>query len=759
MADSWIGKRVPKRDAVAKTTGSAIYGHDLRRPGMLHGKILRSPHAFARIVQINTEKAAAVPGVRAILTGQDVPDTRIGLGRDNPILNRDVVRRVGDEVAAVAATSIDAALEAIALIEVVYEPVPAIFDAADALQSGAPLIHASRGSNRRDKRVYVHGDPDAALLQADVVVEDTFTIPPVAPTPMEPSVVIAEFDADGELTVYTTNQAPYLMQFELAQAVGTAPGRIRIKQTVIGGAFGRGLDVYPFEAVAVLLARATNKPVRIAYDRREEFLAAPVRQPVQVTIKSGAMKDGTLWVRDARAVLDIGAYASLGTVVPVVMAEMVGSLYRVPHARFEADLVYTNNPSTGAMRGFGGPQATFFVEAQMDRLAVKLGMDPLAFRIQNANRPDETTAQGLKISTCGMTACLEAVGRLRDVDSGTAPPGKRRGIGFAATMNVGGGARMHRSDGSGVIVRVDDFGQVMIITGATEIGQGADVVLSQIVAETLGVSVDAVRFVNGDTGVAPWDVGVHASRTTFVAGNAALLAAHEARRQILETAAELLEVDADDLVIQAGVVSVRGAPGARMALDKVVRARHFRPNGQLVQAHGWYDPPNEQVGADMAGNLSATYSFGAQAVEIEVDMETGQVRVLRVLTANDIGRAINPMLVEGQLEGGIHMGLGYALSEAVYLEDGSIQNNALREYGIFTALDMPPIEIVQIETHDPLVPFGAKGVGEIGVAPVVPAVLNAIYDAVGVRLTQIPVKPEMLLSGLDALESRLSEGG
>lgn len=753
MADSWIGKRVPKRDAAAKTTGSIIYGHDLRRPSMLHGKILRSPLPFAKIIQINTEKAAAVPGVKAVLTGKDVPDTRVGLGRDNPILKRHVVRRVGDEVAAVAATSLDAALEALSLIEVVYEPLPAVFDAAEALRPDVPLIHENRNSNLYDTRRYVHGDPDAGLLQADVIVEDTFSIPYVAPTPMEASLVVAEFDATGELTVFTSNQAPYLMQYELGQAVGLSPGRIRIKQTAIGGAFGRGLDVYPFEAIAVLLAQATGQPVRIAFDRQEEFLAAPLRQPVQVTIKSGALKDGTLWVRDARALLDIGAYASLGTVVPVVMAQMVGSLYCVPHARFEANLVYTNNPSTGAMRGFGGPQATFFVEAQMDRLAVELGMDPLAFRLQNANRPNETTPQGLKISTCGLKECLETVGRLRDEANGLPPDGKRRGIGFAATMNVGGGARMHRSDGCGVIVKVDDYGQVTITTGATEIGQGADVVLSQIVAETLGISIDAVRFINGDTGIAPWDVGVHASRTTFVAGNAALQAAQAARHQILETAAELLEVDAVDLVIRDGIISVRGVPDRGVALDKVVRARHFRRDGQIVQSHGWYDPPNEQVGSDMVGNLSATYSFGAQAIEVEVDIETGQVRVLRVLTANDIGRAINPMLVEGQLEGGIHMGLGYALSEALVVEGGKIQNNSLREYGIFTALDMPPIEIVNIETLDPLGPFGAKGVGEIGVAPVVPAVLNAIYAATGVRLNKLPVRPEMILSGLDTLRS------
>lgn len=718
---------------------------------MLHGKILRSPHPSARIVHIDLTRAAAVPGVRAILTGQDIPETHVGLGRDNPVLNRDLVRRVGDEVAAVAATTVDAALEALALIEVVYEPLPALFDAAEALRADAPLVHAEKESNLFGRRTYAHGNPDAALLEADVVVEDTFTLPYVAPAPMEPSVVIAEFDAVGQLSIFTTNQAPYLMQYELSRALGLPAARIRIVQTGIGGAFGRGLDVYPYEAIAALLARATGQPVRIAFDRKEEFLATPLRQPVQVTIKSGAMRDGTLWVRDARLLLDIGAYASLGTVIPVVMAQTVGSLYRLPHARFEADLVYTNNPFTGAMRGFGGPQATLFVEAQMDRLAAELAMDPLAFRIQNANRPDETTPQGLKISTCKLKECLESVDQLRDANDGPPPPGKLRGVGFAATINVGGGARMHRSDGCGAIVRMDDFGRVTILTGATEIGQGADTVISQIVAEILGVSIDVVNFVNGDTSIAPWDVGVHASRTTFVAGNAAALAAHEARRQILDTASEMLEIEINELVTGEGYVYGRTTPDRSLSLDKVVRARHFREQGQVVSGQGWYDPPNEQVDAHMVGNLSATYSFAAQGVAVEVDTETGQVQVLRIISANDIGRPINPMLVEGQLEGGIHMGLGYAMSEAYFVEAGRGLNDSLREYGILTALDMPPVEIVLIDSHDPQGPFGAKGVGEIGVAPVAPAVLNAIYAATGVRLSRLPVSAEELLAGLDRL--------
>lgn len=755
MDDSVIGRRIPKRDAPYKTTGSIVYGHDLQRAGMLHGKILRSPFPSARIVSIDTTMARRVPGVKAILTGSDVPETNIGLGRDNPILNRDVVRRVGDEVAAVAATSMDAALEALTLIDVEYEPLPVLFDASEALQPNAPLIHPARRSNLFARKTYAHGDPDAALGDAHVVVEDRFSLPYVAPAPMEPSVVVAEFDPTGQLTVHTTNQAPYLMQHELGRALGLSPARIRIVQTAIGGAFGRGLDVYPFEAVAALLARASSQPVRIAFDRKEEFLATPLRQPVEVTIRSGATRDGTLLARDVHALLDIGAYASLGTVIPVVMAETVGSLYRLPHARFEADLVYTNNPFTGAMRGFGGPQATFFVELQMDRLAEELGMDPLEFRIRNANRPDETTPQGLKISSCHMKECLEAVGRIREADKPEDPPAHiRRGIGFAATINVGGGARMHRSDGCGASVRVDDYGQVTVLTGATEIGQGADTVISQIVAETLGVSIEAVCFVNGDTTVAPWDVGVHASRTTFVAGNAAALAAREARRQILETASELLGVDAQELEARNGVIYVRDEPEQRLPLAKAVRTRHFREGGQIVTGQGWYDPPNEQVDVHMAGNLSATYSFGAQGVEVEVDTETGQVRVLRVVTANDIGRAINPMLVEGQLEGGIHMGLGYALSEEYFVEEGRGLNDALREYGILTALDMPPVEIVFLDTHDPQGPYGAKGVGEIGVAPVAPAVVNAVYAAVGVRLKRLPIRPEDVLNGIDQLPEK-----
>jgi xanthine dehydrogenase molybdenum-binding subunit len=485
--------------------------------------------------------------------------------------------------------------------------------------------------------------------------------------------------------------------------------------------------------------------------------------------------------------LDIGAYVSWGSVTPLVMMETTASLYRVPHVRFDADCVYTNNPITGAVRGYGNPQSTFFVETTMDRLAEALHLDPIDFRLRNANRPNEETPQGLKITTCGLKECLEAVAAKADVEirnsergirntrsGGAVPrsqfriPNLKRGIGFASTLNVGGGARIYRSDGCGATVKVDDFGHVSLITGSTEIGQGSETVLAQIVADVLGIQVADVDVLNSDTDVKPWDVGVHASRTTFIAGNAAHLAALDARRQIFETAAEMLGVSPEELVARDGRVSVKSEAGSRNAeldqasipnsdfrtpksieLAKVARARHFREGGQVISGEGWYDPPTKLVDKDTyKGNISATYGFGAQLAEVEVDTETGHVRVLRLVCANDVGRAINPMAVEGQIEGGAQMGLGYALTEEVIVKDGRVLNPDFLDYRLFTAADMPAIETVIVETDDPQGPFGAKGVGEMGGTPTAAAIANAIYDAIGVRMTTLPMTPERVLKAI-----------
>lgn len=769
-----IGQRLPKLDAPNKATGRTVYGHDVRLPGMLHGRILYSRYAHARVLNVDVSRALRLPGVKAIVTAADNPRTKFGYGKDNTPLKGEVVRSLRDEVAAVAAVDPDIAAEAVDLIHVDYAPRPAIFDAHSALQDGALLIHPEHGSNLFTRYRYSHGDIDAGERASDVILEADYELPYVAHAALETSVVVAAFDYRGHLTLYSTTQIPFLLQRDLAEALGLEGSDIRIIQTAIGGAFGRGLDIYPYEPIAALLARKAGRPVRLSFSRREEFLAAPLRQPAKVHARAGATRGGLVTFRDVFALLDIGAYVSWGSVTPLVMMETTASLYRVPHVRFNADCVYTNNPITGAVRGYGNPQSTFFVETMMDRLAEAVGLDPVAFRIRNANLPNTETPQGLQITSCGLRECLEAVAARAGVRNlhkatGESPPSSlpsphhpitqlpnrpiKRGVGFASTLNVGGGARIYRSDGCGAMVKVDDFGHVALITGSTEIGQGSETVLAQIVADVLGIKVEDINVLNSDTDVKPWDVGVHASRTTFIAGNAAHLAALDARRQLFETAAEMLNVAPEKLVARNGTIfAVDGqSPISKpLELGKVARARHFREGGAVILGEGWYDPPTKLVDKDTyKGNISATYGFGSQMAEVEVDSETGQVRVLRLVCANDVGRAINPMAVEGQMEGGAQMGLGYALTEEVIIKEGRVLNPDFLDYRLFTTADMPAIESIIIETDDPQGPFGAKGVGEMGGTPTAAAIANAIYNAVGIRLTTLPMTPERVLKALD----------
>ncbi|HEX7594606.1 MAG TPA: molybdopterin cofactor-binding domain-containing protein, partial [Anaerolineae bacterium] len=493
-----------------------------------------------------------------------------------------------------------------------------------------------------------------------------------------------------------------------------------------------------------------------SFTREEEFIANAARQPARVKARSAAKRDGTLWAREASMVLDAGAYISWGAVTPLVMMETTASLYRVPHAKFVADVVYTNNLPTGAMRGYGNPQSTFYVETQMDQLAEKLGMDPVEFRLKNVNVPNSETPQGLKITSCGLRECItEAAERIgwETGKQGNRETGRqgtiRRGKGIACTLNVGGGARIYRSDGCGATVKVDDFGRVTLVTGSTEIGQGSETALAQIVAESLGVRVEDITVINSDTSIKPWDVGTHASRTTFIAGNAAWLAAKDARRQIFDAAAQMLGVAPDALESRDRLIRVKNDPSQSVAFDKAVRGMHYREGGSVVIGNGWYDPPTKLVDKDTyKGNISAAYGFGAQAAEVEVDLETGKVRVLRIVAAHDVGRAINPMYVEGQIEGGIQMGVGYALTEELLVHEGRVLNATLLDYRMPTALDMPQIETVIVETTDPEGPFGAKGVGEMGGTPTAPAIANALYDAIGVRMYQVPMTAERVLKAI-----------
>jgi CO/xanthine dehydrogenase Mo-binding subunit len=751
MAFSVIGKAVPKKDGVDKATGRTRYVNDLELPRMAHGKILRARFPHARLVHIDVSRAAALPGVIAVITGDDVPPHRFGFAKDHPALKRGKVRSIRDEIAAVAAESPAIAEEAIHLIDVEYYELPAVFDPEEAVKPGAPLVHDDAATNLTPLRYqFSHGDVDRAFAEAAVVVEGRYRLDFVNIACLGTMTAIADWDAEGRLTMWSTTQVPFLYQRDLAVALGIGGESVRVIQPPVGGNFGRGLDLYPIDVIAALLARRVKRPVKIEFDRTEEFIAAPGREPCRIRLRTAADRDGRLLARDAHVVIDSGAYVSWGSTTPYVMLGTVAGLYRCPAVRFDTTIAYTNNPYSGSMRGYGNLESTFAVEAQMDELADRLGLDRLEIRRRNVNRPGDVNPQGCVITSCALGECLDAVGAGIAAEAPPLTAGWRRGVGYAGMFHVAGGARIYRSDGCGAIVRLDDFGTVSLVTGATEVGQGSETVLAMIVAETLGVPLARVEVVNSDTTIKPWDVGVHASRTTFVAGNAARLAAEKLRAELLALAAVELDAPPEQLDIVNGDITVRGEPTRRLPYDRVARTAHFRPGGRLLVAEAFYDPPTEMLDKDLRGNVSATYGFAAQAVLLDVEEATGRVRVQRVVSAHDVGRALNPIAAEGQVHGGIHMGLGYALAEHLVIEHGHVLTSTFMDYAVLKAADMPDIVVKLLETIDEEGPFGAKGLGESGVIPVSAAVANAIKDAIGVRFTELPITPEQVWRALSA---------
>ncbi|MBI4635544.1 MAG: xanthine dehydrogenase family protein [Candidatus Rokubacteria bacterium] len=747
-----IGKTVRKLDGAEKVTGRTRYLHDLALPRLAHGKILRARFPHARLVRIDASRAARLPGILAVLTGNDVEPRPFGFARDQVALKRGKVRCIRDEVAAVAAEAPEIAEEALALIDVEYAELPAVFDPLRALEPGAPLVHEELATNQHPLRYqFLHGDVDRAFAEAAVVVEDTYRLNFVTPACLGTMVALAEWDVGGDLTMWTTTQVPFLYQRDLAEAVGISGDRVRVLQPPVGGNFGRGLDLYPIDVIAALLARRAGRPVKIEFDRVEEFVACPTREPCAIRLRTAADRDGRLLARDAHVTIDNGAYTSWGSTTPYVMLSTVAGLYRVPNVRFDTTIVYTNNPYSGSMRGYGNPESTFAVESQMDDLAERLGMGPLELRRRNASKPGDVSPQGFVLTSFAMTECIDAVGTEILGSPPPLSPGWKRGVGYAGMFHVGGGARIYRSDGCGAIVKLDDFGKVTLLTGATEIGQGSETVLAMIVAETLGVPLERVDVINSDTRVRPWDVGTHASRTTFVAGNAARLAAGKLRAQLLEMAAAQLDEPAASLDMRGGWVFVRREPRRRLAYDAVARAGHFKDGGRVLVAEAFYDPPTTMLDKDFQGNVSAAYTSAVQAALVDVDPETGKVEVRKVVSAHDVGRALNPGAAEGQIHGGIHMGLGYALSERLVVEQGQVLTQTFMDYALLKADDMPEIVVRLIESVDAEGPFGAKGLGESGMIPVAAAVANAIKDAIGIRFAELPITPARVR---DALRSR-----
>lgn len=740
----YVGKRIAKLDAADKASGKSRFIQDFTLPGILVGKILRSPVASAKIVSLDVSHTKGIAGVKAVLTGTDNPRLTFGFGNDRLPLQSEFVSCVGDEIAAVAAVDEETAIDAIGAIQFNLEKMPALFDPRQSVGSKV-LVHRERGSNLFKEHNYSHGEIDFG--RCAFTVEGAYKFPYQAHCCLSPSGVAADWSASGALTLYTPTQVPFLIQRDLASALGISPTNVRIIQPTIGGGFGSRLDLYPYEVICALLSRATARPVKILFDRNEEFSMDPFRPQTYLTMKTGVDKTGRIIACDVDVTVDCGAYISWGSMTPVVMMHTIGCMYNIEAVKYRARTVYTNNPHTGAFRGFGNPELLFALETQVDRLAEKLGIDAVDIRLRNANKAGETTPQGSKITSCAFSECIQEAAKR--IQRGTASkPHLKRGVGLAAIFHVGGGARIYRSDGCGALVHLDDFGRVTVMIGSTDIGQGAETVVAQIVAEELCVPLESVVVQNSDTQSRLWDVGVHASRTTFIGGNAARLAAHDAKRQILEAAAGMLSCKSDDLAIQGGKVFVKNTPAKSIAYDKILRSEHFKKGGSVVIGKAYYDPPSSMVDEENKGNISAAYTFAAQAVEVEVDTETGQVRVLKVVSAHDVGRAINPMYVEGQIEGGVMQGIGYALTEEALVHEGKVLNPNFLDYRMPGPCDMPEIECVIVESIDAEGPYGAKGIGEPPIVGIAPAIANAIYNAVGVRLNELPMTPERLLRTL-----------
>jgi CO/xanthine dehydrogenase Mo-binding subunit len=787
----YIGGAHARPDAPDKAAGKAIYIHDLIRPGMLHGKIKFSEHAHARIKHIDTSRAERLPGVRAVITGYNTPEIRIGFIKDNFVLKKDKVRQFRDEVAAVAATDPDIAQEAVDLIRVEYEELPCVFTPDEALRRDAPLVHEldPQGRPKQDNLVpvpwkFTAGEVEKAKQEAAFLVEDHFDTPLIQQSCLGTAGCIAEFDLHNNLIIHTKTQIPFLAQNDFTTAVaalGIKGRNVRVIVPTLGGSFGTGLDTHAYEYIAILLAYKTCTPVKIVFTRGEEFTALSPRQSAKMHIMQGCDRDGRLTFRDVRMVLDNGAYTSWGATTPSVMMLPVSSLYRVPNIFYETRIVYTNNTYCQAMRGYGNPQASWAIENNLDQLAEKAGIDPYEFRMINANLPNEVTPMGFNIKSCGFKECLQAVAnKLNWAEKRGKGHSLARGVGMASLFHVGGSARVYQSDATGVIMKLDDFGNVSVASGGVEMGQGFTSALALATAEALGVSPDKVTVISGDTAACPWDVGTHASRGVFTSCNATILAANKARQKIFELAAGHFmqrvlanlkkrkkkdpdfaipdldysgKLNPDDFDLKDNVVFLREQPDnplLRVKLDEILRDAHFKEQGATIITEAFYDPCHEMFDMKTCrGNISAAYAFGVQGAEVEVDKETGKVKILQFAAAHDVGKVINLQAIKGQIYGAVVQGLGFALCEEYKTEQGRNLNPNFLDYKILSAPDVNfPIHVEFIETNDVEGPFGAKGVGEPGLVPTAPAIANAIYDAVGVRIKSLPITPEKLLAAL-----------
>jgi len=754
---STLGLEIPQVTARAKVLGRAIYAGDIKLPGMLHGKVLRSPYPHARIVSVDTSAARALPGVKAVLTGADAPATLWGVHhKERAVLARDVVRYCGEEVAAVAAISDEIARDALDLIQVEYEELPAILTTVEAMDEDAPGVHPGRDNVAHEIR-FERGDVDAGFAAAHLVHEATYTTHSQYPGYMEPMATVAALDPDGRLVLWTSTQAVNLVRVQVAATLGLSVSRVRVVQATTGGGFGGKIVEDDNQLVAGLLALRTGRPVRLVNNRLEDFQACCASVPEQITLKLGMDREGTIVAKQVRIVAECGAYAGLAGDVMHVSAMRSDNMHRNPNVRSHATLYYTNNPPRGAFRGFGGTQMLFALNSHLHTMAEQLGLDPVAVHKRNAVAVGETTVHGWHVGSTGLVECIDQAtdaigwaGKRQQQGKGTGV--KRRGVGMAAAMHVSGNRTIGNWDGATVIVKINEDGRVFVISGECDMGQGATTMISQVVAHELGLPLADVYVVPPDTDVAPVAVGSLASRVTMSAGNAAIVAARKARDELFALAAPRWNVAPEALAIGGGAVYVVSEPAQRATMAELARAHIWRHGGGGIQVSGSWDPKTVMHDDQLFGNIAAAYSFAAQAVEVEVDTETGRVTVLDSYVADDCGKALNPIAVHGQTNGATVQAIGWALYEQLHYEGGRLANGNFADYTMATADAVPMLRGGFVESNDPNGPYGAKGASETAILPGAPAIANAVYDAIGVRIHDLPITPEKVLAALRAMK-------
>lgn len=758
-----VGKRKLKYDYLAKTTGATKYAADLKMARMCHGKLLRSPYPHARILHVDASRAEAMDGVYAVITGADLRE-KYGImpsAQDETAFGIDKVRYMGEAVAAVAAVDELTAERACDLIEVLYEPLDTIMTIREALDPRKPKIHDDEGTDANiHKEVHLEfGDVDEGFAEADYVREDEFFFEGNTHAPMENHAVVGHFEPHGKLTVWSSTQTPHYLHRELAKALSMPTAQIRIVAPPSGGAFGGKSEMFSHEVAAAALSRKCGRPVMIELTREEVFYCHRGRHPVRMKLKTGVTSEGAITAMHFQSWLDGGAYGSYGVATTYYTGAINTMPYKVPRYRFDGMRVFTNKPPCGPKRGHGTVQPRFAIEAQMDKIAEALSLDPVEMRIQNAVDPMSQTVNGLRITSCGVRDTLRRAAEAAEFDKKFRKQPFGKGIGVASSVYLSGAGLpiyWNPMPHSGAMVKIDRGGGVAIFCGTADIGQDSDSMLAYIVSEVLGVEPIDVRVCSGDTDLTPVDLGSYSSRVTFMAGNAARTAAEKLRDLLVQVASERLEVPTERLALGNRAIYDREDTDNRLAF--VEAAQEAEARFGTLAASGSYTPP--KLGGRYKGSgvgPSPAYSFTTAVAEVSVDPETAELTVDRVTVAHDCGRAINPMIVEGQIEGSAYMGYGEAVMEEQVFRKGLHKKPSLLEYKIPTILETPELRSIIVEGPDAEGPFGAKEAGEGPLSPVIPAITNAVYDAIGVRFDSTPITSEKIMKALD--KSRSKAGG